>query len=254
MSLPRRSFLAGVAAAIGLPCQLPGATRRAGPGPLLQVRLGPPTAPAGPTGITALGLDQERDGRLFVPATYKPIQPLPFVLVLHGATMRGSDMMGWLGKVAERTGVIMLAPDSRGITWDAIRDDFGPDTAFLERALGSVWSRYAVDPRQVCLAGFSDGATYALALGLANGELFSRIAAFSPGFLIPVPPRGKPGIFISHGTRDPILPIERASRIIVRQLERAAYHVDYHEFDGGHTIPDTMADAAFHWFAEARGS
>jgi phospholipase/carboxylesterase len=249
MALPRRSFLAGITAAIGLPWRLVHTTRRVGPGPVLQVRPGPPTA-AGPTGITALGLGAERDGQLFVPESYHPLTPLPFVLVLHGATMTGADMMRRLAQVAERTGVILLAPDSRGFTWDAIRDEFGPDPAFLERALVSVWSRYAVDPRRVFIAGFSDGATYALALGLANGALFPRVAAFSPGFLIPVPPVGKPGFFISHGTRDPILPIDRASRIIVRQLERAGYQVDYREFDGGHTVPEAIADAAFHWFAD----
>jgi phospholipase/carboxylesterase len=250
MALPRRSFLAGVAAAIGIPWRIAHTTRRVGPGPVLQVRPGPPIAAPGPTGITALGLGGERDGQLFVPDSYQPITPLPFVMVLHGATMRGADMMRRLAQVAERTGVILLAPDSRGFTWDAIRGEFGPDPAFLEQALVSVWSRYAVDPRRVFIAGFSDGATYALALGLANGVLFPRVAAFSPGFLIPVPPLGKPEFFISHGTRDPILPIDRASRIIVRQLERAGYHVDYHEFDGGHTVPDAIADAAFHWFAD----
>lgn len=32
-------------------------------------------------------------------------------------------------------------------------------------------------------AGFSDGASYALSLGLPNGNLFSHIVAFSPGFM-----------------------------------------------------------------------
>jgi phospholipase/carboxylesterase len=163
--------------------------------------------------------------------------------------MRGSDMIRRLASVAERAGVILLAPDSRDFTWDGIRGEFGPDPLFLDRALASVWSRYAVDPRRLSVSGFSDGATYALALGLANGGLLPRVAAFSPGFLIPVAARGKPAMFISHGTKDPILPIDRCSRIIVRQLERAGYHVDYREFDGGHTVPDAIADTALGWLA-----
>ena len=37
----------------------------------------------------------------------------------------------------------------------------------------------------MCASGFSDGASYALSLGAANGDLFTHIAAFSPGFMRP---------------------------------------------------------------------
>ena len=42
-----------------------------------------------------------------------------------------------------------------------------------------------VDRQRVCASGFSDGASYALSLGAANGDLFTHIAAFSPGFMRP---------------------------------------------------------------------
>jgi poly(3-hydroxybutyrate) depolymerase len=42
-----------------------------------------------------------------------------------------------------------------------------------------------VDPQRICVSGFSDGASYALSLGLANGDLFTHVAAFSPGFMRP---------------------------------------------------------------------
>jgi predicted esterase len=38
----------------------------------------------------------------------------------------------------------------------------------------------AIDPARVAIGGFSDGATYALSLGLINGDLFKRVAPSHP--------------------------------------------------------------------------
>ena len=81
-------------------------------------------------------------------------------------------MLRRIGPAADRAGVAVLAADSRGTTWDAIRGGFGDDVAFLNRALEHVFGRLAVDPARVALGGFSDGASYAISLGLANGDLF----------------------------------------------------------------------------------
>lgn len=81
---------------------------------------------------------------------------------------------------------IVLFPDSRGRSWDMITGRrFGPDVEFLDAALAAVFSTCVVDTSRLCLAGFSDGATYALSLGLANGDLFTHLAAFSPGYVDP---------------------------------------------------------------------
>ncbi len=99
------------------------------------------------------------------------------------------------------------------------------------------------------LQGFSDGASYALGLGRANGDLFRRVIAFSPG----VVPRsdtadhGTPGIFISHGHSDAVLPFNRTATETVPALRQAGYVVEFIEFDGGHTVPVDVADQAFDW-------
>jgi predicted esterase len=107
-----------------------------------------------------------------------------------------------------------------------------------------------VDPARVIAAGFSDGATYALSLGLANGALFQRVMAFSPGFATLEEPEGSPRIFISHGRRDPVLPVEACSRRIVRALREVGYDVTYREFDGAHTVPEEVARDAALWLFE----
>ena len=69
---------------------------------------------------------------------------------------------------------------------------------------------------------------------MINGDLFPRVVAFSPGFVVEGTAHGKPRLFISHGTADPILPIDRCSRVIVPALRARGYDVTFREFDGGH--------------------
>jgi phospholipase/carboxylesterase len=142
---------------------------------------------------------------------------------------------------------MLLAPDSRAYTWDVVLGGFGPDVEFVDRALARAFSLREVDPAHVAIGGFSDGASYALSLGLANGDLFSRVVAFSPGFVADLPHRGAPHLFVSHGTRDEILPIETCGRRIANDARREGYDVRFVEFDGGHAVPAEVAETAMDW-------
>jgi predicted esterase len=161
-----------------------------------------------------------------------------------------------------------LAPDSRGRTWDAVlaQQDtlidaltgdthlagFGPDVTFLDAALARVFATVSVDPARVAIGGFSDGATYALSLGLINADLFSCIVAFTPGFIVGGVPDNvdeRPSVFVSHGRADRIFPIDSCSRRIVQSLRGRRYEVTFREFDGGHEIPDSIASEAIAWIA-----
>lgn len=161
--------------------------------------------------------------------------------MLHGATQSAADMFGYLGSTPDETGVAVLAPNSRETTWDAIYGGFGSDVEFLNRALERVFETTAIDPRRIAIGGFSDGASYAISLGLINGDLFNNIIAFSPGFVVDGSPHGKPRIFISHGTNDHILPINRCGRPIATSLKSRGYDVTFHEFDGDHEITADIA-------------
>ena len=143
--------------------------------------------------------------------------------MLHGAGGSAANVMPIVADAAEAHGVIVLAPDSRGVTWDVIREDYGEDVAFLDRALGVVFRTCMIDPAHIAIAGFSDGASYALSLGLINGGLFSDIIAFSPGFALPTRTEDAPSIFICHGREDPVLPIERCGRRIAVRLRSLGY-------------------------------
>jgi len=199
------------------------------------------------SGPLGLGSDA-RDGLIQVPSA-PPEGPMPLLIFLHGATQSGAGMVRRVGPAADRAGVAVLAPDSRATTWDGIRGSFDEDVAFLNRALDHVFARLAVDPARVAIGGFSDGASYAISLGLANGDLFPRVVANSPGFVIPVPTQGRPRFFVSHGTSDQILPIDQCSRVIVPQLRAKGYDVTFREFEGRHEVPPAVADEGLRWVA-----
>jgi predicted esterase len=195
-------------------------------------------------GLQPLGLGTDRDGLVFAPQVAATGRPVALVLMLHGAGADArSGIAPFIGQ-AEEAGVILLAPDSRRRTWDALLDGYGPDVGFIDRALDEIFGRFTVDPANVAVEGFSDGASYALGLGLANGDLFRRIVAFSPGYVPSTGTDGRPSVFISHGVADDILPIDRCSRRIVPALRREGYDVAYREFEGGHEVPAAFAAEA----------
>jgi predicted esterase len=198
------------------------------------------TATTAGKGQRALGLGGSRDGLLQLPSKVTGAR-LPLMVLLHGAGGSSAGIMRRLGAFADEAGIAVLAPDSRGSTWDAIGRNLGPDVVFLNRALDKVFESTSVDPARISVGGFSDGASYALTLGLINGDLFGRVVAFSPGFIVRGPVQGKPKFFISHGTADEILPIDRCSRVIVAALQGRGYDVTFKHFDGGHDIPPFIA-------------
>ena len=198
--------------------------------------------PSATPGRHPLGLDGQRDGAFLVPGGIDPAKPAPLIVALHGAGGIANHTLDLVAAQAEQHGIIVLAPESRGPTWDVIRGGYGPDVAFIDQALTKIFGLHPVDPARIAVSGFSDGASYALSLGVMNGDLFDHILAFSPGFLVPTTTADTPRIFISHGIHDEVLPIDPCSRRIVPALRRAGYDVDYHEFDGGHVVPPDMVE------------
>ena len=214
-------------------------------GARLRARPGVPEhRDAAPTPAThPLGVVRGRDALLHVPAGADPAKPMPLIVMLHGAGGDAGSSIPLLVQQAEMHDALILAPESRERTWDIIAGrDFGPDIRYLEQALEKVFGWFEVS--RVAVAGFSDGASYALSLGLSNGDLFSDVLAFSPGFAAPDPILGKPKVFISHGDKDRVLPVDKCGRAIAARLKRLGYDVDYREFDGGHVVPRGAVDAA----------
>ncbi|HLJ45121.1 MAG TPA: alpha/beta hydrolase-fold protein [Bryobacteraceae bacterium] len=217
--------------------------------PAVRLRARPAKVATGvlKTGVTPLDLRRERDALVYNPESAP--EAAPFVLYLHGATGDEKQGIRRLSALADEFGFVLLSPASEGVTWDAIRSGYGPDVRLIDKAMSMVFSQRRIDSHKMAVCGFSDGATYALGLGLSNGDLFRDVMAFSPGFVPQgTDQNGNPRIFISHGTRDQILPIDASSRRLVTDFKRAGYSVKFEEFDGPHTVPPEIAREAITWF------
>jgi phospholipase/carboxylesterase len=179
---------------------------------------------------------------LYVPRAYDAL-----VVTFHGANAAPERAFDELLPLADELGLVLLAPKSQRETWDLVYGRFGADAAMIDELLADVFRRYAIGPDRVFVSGFSDGASYALSLGLTNGDLFAGIAAFSPGFAHTFTARGKPRVFISHGKGDRVIPIDKTSARIVPRLRREGYDVAYCEFDGPHLVPPAVAREGVEW-------
>jgi phospholipase/carboxylesterase len=250
-NLTRRRFLATGLASLAVPSLAACGLKRNGTepyegNPRLEARPGSPTGTV-ETGAIQLGIEIGRDGILWAPRSYTPDVSAPLMVTLHGAGGSAGDWSAFQSHCEER-GIILLAVDSRGSTWDRVRGPFGPDVFFIDQALAYCFERCNVDASRLCLGGFSDGASYALSLGVSNGDLFTHLVAFSPGFFWPADPIvGKPRVFVSHGRSDPVLSVAASRDHIVPMLEGDGYEVTYREFEGGHEVPASIANEALDW-------
>jgi phospholipase/carboxylesterase len=216
----------------------------------LSARPTAPTMDLGP-GDHVLDDNNGRRAILYIPPSYKPATPTPLMLMLHGARGDGDRTLEQQRAVAEQHGVIVLSPSTRSGTWDAIRGDFAHDFAKLDELLTQSFERCNVDPMRIASGGFSDGASYAVSIGLMNGDFFTHIIAHSPGFIISGERAGKPAVYISHGRQDEVLPFDRCGARIAAVLKREGYAPRFDTFDGGHTASPEIRSAALQWFKDS---
>ncbi|MGY1826892.1 alpha/beta hydrolase [Blastococcus sp. SYSU DS0541] len=207
-----------------------------------------PPGEAWPAGVHALDLGGGAEALLAVPPG-EPV-PRPLLVFFHGAGGTPAQSLAAVGAAAAGRGVLVLAPRSGASTWDLITGRLGRDVAVLDAALAQVAERAPVSRRAV--GGFSDGASYALSVGPANGDLFDAVLAFSPGFAHPPAQVGAPRLWITHGTGDRVLPVDRCGRRLATAFDASGYEVTYDEFDGGHVVrPDGVVTALDWWLGTA---
>src|SRR4051812_3196961 len=220
-----------------------------------------PPASVAPAGILRLG-----EGAIaFIPDRDAASAPAPLLVLLHGAHQSPGWMIDRFREEARRRGVILLAPRSEDVTWDMIvalsrRRDREPgsgswrsrphgDRERIGRAIDELIARAPVDRGRIGLAGFSDGASYALSLGFVDPPRFGFVLAFSPGMVdLPARMSKAPRTFLAHGRRDSILAYRNASLGIVPRLRREGLDVTFRPFDGDHEIPPAVEAEAFDFF------
>ena len=202
-----------------------------------------------PYGQSRLGLsDEGRDGTLYIPKSYKPGTKMPLLIMLHGFSGWGDNQRS-LFALAEELGFIVITPESRDITWGKEAPGFDQDVRYIGAAFRHVGSIVNIDFDRVALGGQSDGAGYALTMGLAYGDTFNHLIVLAGGGLIePIRRQGKPKIFFAHGVKDSTMPIDVSGRKNVEQLKKEGYDVTYHEHEGGHGTPREIVRESIEWF------
>ncbi len=201
-----------------------------------------------PPGRHRLGIDPQRDSVLFVPADLDPGVPVPLWVMFHGAGGFPEKVLPYIEDHAERGRFLVVAPHSTYPTWDIVVGGHGPDLQRLQQTLAAVTARYRIDRTHLAFAGHSDGASYALSVGITNGDIASHVIAFSGGFMSVFLREGLPKVFIAHGLVDEQLPIESSGRANAATLRAAGYDLQYLEFNGPHAIQPGIVGLAVEFF------
>jgi poly(3-hydroxybutyrate) depolymerase len=144
----------------------------------LSVRPSPPVLDSSRTGL----LQHDGPSGELLAVSYIPAPadagPYRLMLLLHGAGGAPRQALDLLLPVADQRRLLLVAPKASASTWDLIIDGYGPDVRRIDRVLEEIFDSYPVE--HVTTGGFSDGASYALSIGLANGDVFDSVLAFFP--------------------------------------------------------------------------
>lgn len=212
-----------------------------------------PRGEPSPTGVVTI---EHGDSRavLLTPDPIEPGRRYPLVTVLHGAGRQDERLVRACGGEPAKRQALFLVPRSVHATWDLIACDGRPDLDFLEFAYDLVYRRYPVDPARQALLGYSDGASYALAVGLSNPQVFCAVMGWAAGFLAlderhigPGDP--KPAVLLEYGTHDELFPFERVALPMRTALEERGYRVEFRVDQGGRHWPSgAFQSEALDWF------
>jgi phospholipase/carboxylesterase len=191
--------------------------------------------------------------------------PFPTILALHGWGASAHDLLG-LAPVLHGGGALVLCPQGPlafeigegyvGHGWFELSQVRPPTAADITRAadqvrafLDAAAQRYPIDRRKLVAMGFSQGGVLAYELALSDPGRFAGVVALSswlPADLadaIPAQPGSEnfPALVV-HGTRDPMIPVERAQESRKRLGERG-FSVTYREYEMEHGIgPEALRD------------
>jgi phospholipase/carboxylesterase len=206
-----------------------------------------------PTGFVWIERGESR-AVLLTPTEIDPAKHYPLITVLHGAGRQDEMLVKSCRDEPERRDALFLIPRSQQQTWDLIASPDRPDLDFLEYAYDLIYRRYPVDSARQALLGYSDGASYALSVGLSNAHLFRAVMGWAAGFIALDPTFNfddgpKPHVLLEYGTHDEVFPFERVAVPMRENLRKAGYTVEFRVDQGGKHWPSTdFLPEALDWF------
>ena len=192
-----------------------------------------------------------------------PPEGAPLLLLLHGYGANEEDLLGLAPHLDARLVCVSArAPyvlDFGGFAWfnieigaEGIRFDFAEAEEPLVQVLSLVDAlRRDHRPARIFIAGFSQGASMALAAALKRPQDFAGAIALSglcKPEMLPEDAGSVQGlkIFMSHGRFDPVIPIAqaRASRDLLTPL---GLDLLYKEYDMPHAIAEPCLEDLASW-------
>lgn len=189
--------------------------------------------------------------------------PFPTVLALHGFGASAHDLVGLAPLLHGGEALVIcpqgpvslqLGPGADGYGWFPPSGGGIPDPSAHEQAAklllefaDEAFERYPAGEKRVLL-GFSQGGVLAYEVFLRERDRFSGVVALStwlPARLAEgaaAATASDPPVLVMHGTRDPMIDVERAREARKLLLERGV-SLTYREYDMGHEIaPDALRD------------
>ena len=191
---------------------------------------------------------------LLTPDEIDPERGYPLLTVLHGAGRQDEQLAVAYRDEPESRQAFFLIPRSVQPTWDLIAGGNREDLDFLEYAYDLIYRRYPIDPDRQALVGYSDGASYALSIGLSNPRSFRAILGWAAGFCTVDPTflrddDPKPHVLLEYGTHDPVFPFETVALPMRDALNGAGYPLHFRIDEGGkHWPPSDFQAEALDWF------
>jgi poly(3-hydroxybutyrate) depolymerase len=164
----------------------------------------------------------------------------PLVLLLHGSGQHGKYMIERWRRLADRNGLVLVAPGSRDRQYWNLDHD-GPE--LMREVVFAAEKLANTDARRTFLFGYSGGARHALDIAALEPAFFAAVAVFAGA----LDPRLYPHLRLHEerlpvlmigGADDAIIPPEE-SRETCDEMKRAGFSVEYRELPGrGHSYEE----------------
>lgn len=190
------------------------------------------------------------------------------MFMLHGYGSNEQDLFSFAGDLSERYEVFSLRAPLElppfGYAWYQI-DFEAPQGKWsnleqakesldrLEDFVGEASKAFDFEIEELTLIGFSQGCILSLAMALRNPLYFSRVVGLS-GYLnqqllpesINREAVNNLKIYCSHGTEDPVIPVEWA-RITPTYFESLGLSITYEEYPSGHGVSAQNYQSFLDW-------
>jgi hypothetical protein len=169
--------------------------------------------------------------------TYIPINGVPpynVLLAFHGFGIEPRHFFkhGQLWSIANCTNSILLVPRTKGLNWGGIspyvyhRSDF----IYMKECLDSISVPVT---KKLFLTGFSDGASFAISLGIEWNTEITAIAPYAGVLQRPVITSNKFPVLICGNAQDHLVK-PKETQEIVSAFIREKHPVKYYQSTGGH--------------------